>query len=141
VARILKPGGRLVLIEFHPVMQMFSEEGFQLEVDALGGGYYHWAEGVGDYVAGTGDVEPHFPYAEGLRDFANPHPSHEWMWGVGDVIGAVLAAGLTLRRFTEYPYSNGFKPYAEMRTLPGRRFTMPQGLPNIPMMYALEARA
>ncbi|MGF1503963.1 MAG: class I SAM-dependent methyltransferase [Anaerolineae bacterium] len=137
VAKILR--GRLVVIEFHPVMGMFTDEGFQLEGDALGGTHTIWDEGGGDYVAATGDVDAHFPYEPGMTDFTNPHRAHEWMWGIGDVIGAVLAAGLTLRHFTEYPYSNGFRRFPQMRALPGRRFAMPEDLPAIPMMYSLVA--
>jgi hypothetical protein len=50
-----------------------------------------------------------------------------------------LKAGLGIREFREYSYSNGWKPYAEMKLLPGRRWTMPDGKPSIPLMFGLAA--
>ena len=42
--------------------------------------------------------------------------------------------------FREYDYCNGFRPYAKMKCLGGRRWTMPDGIPSLPFMYSIVAR-
>ena len=94
---------------------------------------------MGDYVAVSGDPLAS-PDIEGVKDFKNPHRAHEFQWGVGAVITALHEAGLTLTAFREYPYANSFKPYKEMREGPDHRFSLPDGVPNLPLMYAIAAR-
>ena len=138
IARVLKADGRLVLLEFHPVFGIF-EEGWKPTYDYMGGTHLSFG-GVGDYVALSGDVLAPSGYEEGVVEFANPHPSHEFCWGVADIVSALLDAGLLLRALREYPYSNGFKRFGDMRDLPGGRFTVPEGMPQLPMMLGLVAQ-
>jgi SAM-dependent methyltransferase len=135
-ARILKPGGRLVVVEYHPTFGIFEND-WQITFPALGGVPVVFEEGIGDYVADTG-LAPG-GYEAGTEGFVNPNPSHEFSWGIGDIVGAVLNAGLRLTALREYPYSNGFKRFPDMRELPGGRFAMPEGMPDIPMMFGLVA--
>lgn len=137
IAHVLKPGGRVVIMEFHPVFGVF-EEGWRLAYDYMGGTRLAF-EGVGDYVALSGDMLTPSGYQEGVVEFQNPHPSYEFCWGVSDIVSPLLAAGLRLTMLREYPYSNGFKRFADMRELPGRRFAMPEGLPQMPLMLGVVA--
>ncbi len=138
VARVLKPGGRFVLMEFHPTYGMF-EDGWRLAYDYMGGTHITFG-GVGDYVALSGAVSAPSGYDQGVVAFENPHPSHEFCWGVAEIISSLLEAGLNLTQIREYPYSNGFKRFADMQELPGGRFAMPEGMPQLPMMLGLVAR-
>lgn len=142
IAATLAPGGRFVLVEFHPVASMFDEE-LRLRFPYAGGGTpVAWDDGVGDYVARSGDGLLHgAEYHEGVADFRNPHASYEFPWGLGDVVGALLGAGLTLEALHEYPYANGCTFFPGMRTEDGRRFRLPEGVPEFPLMYAVAARA
>lgn len=142
IAGVLAPGGRFALVEFHPVAGMFDPE-LRLAFPYSGGGAaIPCPEGVGDYVALSGEGLLHgAEFREGVVDFRNPHPSHEFAWGLADVAGALLEAGLALETLREWPYSNGFAPFAGMRPLPGRRWTVPEGVPPLPLMYGLTARA
>ncbi|MFN8376326.1 MAG: class I SAM-dependent methyltransferase [Anaerolineae bacterium] len=141
VARVLNPGGRLVLLDFHPVYNLF-EEGWKLTYDYMGGTAVHFEIGIGDYVEMTYESASDVPfeYQEGIKNFQNPNPSVEFTWGVADIVCALLEAGLQLTTLREYPYSNGFKRFADMREIPGRRYIMPQGLPQIPMMLGVVAQ-
>ena len=137
IARVLKPGGRSVALDFHP---MFStlEEGWKMTYDYMGGTQLNFG-GVGDYVAlAEGTLTPS-GWQAGVVDFENPHPSHEFCWGVADIVMALIDGGLILRTLREYPYDNGFKRFADMRELPGGRFIQPEGLPVIPMMLGVVA--
>lgn len=136
VARVLGPGGRLVVVDFHPTYGIFEND-WEITYPGLGGQPLVFAQGIGDYVALTGSTPS--GYESGVTDFVNPNPSHEFCWGVGDLVTAVLDAGLRLTALREYPYSNGFKRFPDMRELPGRRYAMPEGKPDIPMMVGLRA--
>jgi SAM-dependent methyltransferase len=139
IARILRPGGRLVVMEFHPAGTMLSD-------DLRPGWPYSTAgrpirtEGIGDYVAESGEGLTHgAAYDPGIRDFANPEPAYEFAWGLGEVVTAVAEAGLRVEVLREWPYSNGCSLWAGMRR-EGRRFLPPEGVPEIPLMYGLTAR-
>ncbi len=138
IARVLKAGGRLVLMEFHPVFGIF-EGNWVLTYDYMGGTHLSFG-GVGDYVAISDESLTPSGYEEGVVEFNNPHPSHEFCWGIADIISPLLEAGLLLRVMREYPYSNGFKRFEAMRELPGGRFTVPDGKPELPMMLGLVAQ-
>jgi hypothetical protein len=88
VAGVPRPGGRLVVVDFHPLL---------------------WT----------------------LDDQAR--------WNLSEVITAVLDAGLTLKVFHEHPFINGGKPFPKARPLPGGRWTTPDGVPALPLMYGLAA--
>jgi SAM-dependent methyltransferase len=137
IAAILKPGGRFVLVEFHPFGMLFEED-WRLTYDYMGGKVEKFDEGIGDYVAYTGSVTGS-DYVEGVVDFKNPHPAYEFSWGIADTVTAMIDAGLRIAALREYPYANGFRPYPDMRELPGRRFAMPEGMPDLPLMFGLVA--
>ena len=141
VAGVLRPGGRFVLVEFHPIAQMF-DEGMRLAWPYSGGGRaWKQDEGVGDYVARSGEGLTHGAgYQEGVVDFRNPHACHEFFWGIGDVVSALLEAGLALETLREYPYANGCSFFDGQPMREGRRFGFPEGVPEFPLMYGLSAR-
>ena len=132
IAQIVKPGGRFVLVEFHPFASMFDWD-WQLDssYSYFGAGRPNSFEhGIGDYVAMSGSALAPSGYLEGVQDFVNPHPGHEFQWPVSDVLQALIDAGLQLRSFREYPYANGGKLWRDMRELPGGRMLPPENLPK-----------
>lgn len=140
ILRCLKSGGRFVLIDFHPAFCMLDED-WQLKFDYMGGSYVEFESGIGDYVALTGVTGETDKLQDGIQDFVNPHPGVEYIWGPAEVISALLSAGLRLEGFREYAHCNGFKPMADMRDLGGRRFGMPDSLPQrFPLMFSLIAQ-
>lgn len=96
--------------------------------------------GVSDYVAESGVGLAVGEYQAGEQDFVNPHPSHEFTWGVGQVITALSQAGLNIARLDEYPYANGWKGFDGMQDSGGRRMVPPAGMPRIPLMYSIVAQ-
>jgi hypothetical protein len=99
-----------------------------------------WDDGVGDYVARIGSTDSPYVWDKGVQDFRNPHPVHEFQWGTSEVITALIGAGLVLEHFAEYPFANGFNAFDGMKPLPGRRWTLPDGEPEMPLMYSIIAR-
>jgi len=139
VAGVLVAGGRFVTVELHPSLMMFNEH-FELTYSYFGGGEPHrWDEGVTDYVARSGPALAPSGFAEGVRDFVNPHPVYEYQWPMGVILTSLLDAGLTIERFREYPYLNGVKLSEDMREESGGRMFPPEQVPSIPLMFGLAA--
>ena len=137
VSGCLRPGGRFVLIEFHPAFAMFDEE-WKLRYDYLGGIFYEFESGIGDYVALTGAAAETEELEPGIEDFVNPFPGVEYQWGLAEVAMCLVSAGLSLVDLREYSFFNGFKPMGDMRELGLRRYVMPERLPqSFPLMYSI----
>jgi SAM-dependent methyltransferase len=137
IAAILKGGGRFVLVDFHPAGDMFDERWHHARAYPSGGEPLLLDEGVGDYVAESeGGLTP-AGFVEGVRNFENPHRCHLFRWGLGEVVTALVAAGLRISALKEYPYANGERPFSGMRELPGRRMVPPEGVPALPLMFGV----
>lgn len=139
IAGVLRPGGRFVLVEFHPVALVLDERGGPGWPYSSEGEPLVLEEGVGDYVADSGEALAPSGYHESEEPFRNPHPACEWVWGLGEVVNALVGAGLRLERLEEYRYTNGWKAFPGMIPLSGRRFAMPEGFPDLPLMFGLVA--
>lgn len=139
IASVLKPGGRFVFLDFHPTMTMLGDDLTPLYPN-MDGAREEVAEGIGDYVAMMGESLTHgAEYLEGIKDFKNPHRVVEYGWSTGNLVTALIEAGLTIRTLNEYPYSNGFAPNPVYREIGGGRWAMPEDRPAIPMMLGVVA--
>jgi SAM-dependent methyltransferase len=140
IGAILKPGARFVLVEFHP-FAMTLDDSWNLAFDYFGAGQPRiFADGIGDYVADSGAALAPSGYLEGVKDFKNPHPTYQFSWGIGDLVTALIEAGLTITVLREYPYANGCQQFDGMREIEGQRMIPPEGMPNVPLMYSIAAR-
>ncbi len=139
LAAVLTPGGRFVIVDFHPVSMMFNERVELTYPYFFEGKPLEWDEGVDDYVAATGPALAPSGFKQGVVDFKNPHTVYEFQWHIGAILTALLNAGLRIEQFHEYPYSNGAKLFENMREEKGRRMYPPENLPSIPMMFGLVA--
>jgi SAM-dependent methyltransferase len=139
IAAVLRSGGRFVLVDFHPVAEMFDEQWNRAHAYPSGGEPRLIEEGIGDYVGESeGGLTP-AGFVEGVRDFENPHRCHLFRWGLGEVVTALAGAGLRIITLEEYPYSNGERLFSGMRELPGRRMVPPEDVPAVPLMYGVSA--
>ena len=136
VARVLEPGGRLVLLEFHPIVWSLGPEPDSYFLP----GVIDEAEGVTDYVGST-LARSEAASVEEASPFANPEPAHSFQWTVAMILQAVVDAGLRLEKVREYPYANGCALFEGMRELEGRRFVLPEDRPEFPLMFGLSALA
>ena len=139
IAAILKPGGRFVLVEFHPFAMVFDWDWSHKHPYVAGGVPQTYEHGVGDYVALSGGALAPSGYLDGVEGFVNPHRGHEFQWGIGEVATALLEAGLVVTALREYPYMNAARLFDRMRELPGKRTVPPEDVPNLPLMYGLVA--
>ena len=92
-ARFVAPGGRLIVIDGHPLVTCLAEDdssnGLRLEHPYLRREQPLSCDTPGSYAD---------PNAATQHNIV-----HEWTFGIGDVVQAVLDSGLTLRRLTENP--------------------------------------
>lgn len=139
IAALLEPGGRFVLVDFHPAAEIFDAGWNHARTYPSGGERVRLDEGVGDYVGeSAGGLTP-AGFSAGVRGFENSEPCHLFRWGLGEVVTALARAGLRLCVLEEYPYANGERHFSGMRELPGRRLAPPEGVPAVPLMYGLRA--
>ncbi len=124
VDRLLRPGGSLYLAEIHPVVFGLSDDGRTLSHDMFGASYQ-----AAPLPGGT--------YAVPDAVMANT-VTFERTHGIGDVLSAVLDAGLSVELFREHDYTNAPWPWA-VRGDDGF-FRLPEGFPRYPLTYSLRAR-
>jgi len=140
ITAVLKPGGRFVTVEFHPIEMMFDEELRHVwPYSTSGGPPMTWDDGIGDYVAEPGPRDSWYRWLDGVENFSNPHIAHEFHWGTAEIISTLLDAGLVIESFREYDYVV-HKVFHDMRELPGPRWVLPEGVPSFPLMYSIAAR-
>ncbi|KAG0051125.1 hypothetical protein BGZ83_004070 [Gryganskiella cystojenkinii] len=143
IARILKPGGRFCLVEFHPTQFIFDRNMAIAYPYTSNGEHFQEDTGVRDYVALSDVVDgqelmPNMKYAQGVQDFRNTNPTNEFCWGLADVMGNLCKAGLQMTQFEEYPYSNFCKMFHDMtveKVEEGLRYRNVG--PMLPMMYSV----
>ncbi|MFF4397462.1 class I SAM-dependent methyltransferase [Streptomyces sp. NPDC001480] len=129
VSRLLRPGGRLYVVEFHPLLNALGPkpapgEGPELLLrhDYLGGRGPVHRDATYTYTDG--------PAVEGVRD------SYEWMHGIDEVVNAVTEAGMTIRRLREcdeLPWPR----WPQMVRTPSDWWRLPE--PRIPLLFSLLA--
>jgi SAM-dependent methyltransferase len=139
IVRILKPGGRFVLVDFHPASEIFDRDWKHVNDYPAGGEPMLLDRGVGDYVAVSGGGLTPAGFAEGVDGFENPERAHLFRWGLGEVVTALASGGLRITALEEYPYTNGERSFTRMRELPGRRLIPPEDVPIIPLKYGIRA--
>jgi len=135
IARVLAPEGRVVILEFHPLAWSFDAD-FRLADPYFAKAPF--VAPVGDYVAeAAGALSP--SGHEERPSEPNPYPAYAYQHSVEDYVEAMLAAGLRLTALREWPYSNGCRIHAGLVPIGERRYAVPEGRSNLPLMLGLVA--
>jgi ubiquinone/menaquinone biosynthesis C-methylase UbiE len=122
VARFLKPEGKFVFVEFHPVVWMFDYNFEKV-------GYNYFNDGpIVETQSGT--------YAD--KDAPITQEYVNWNHGISEVLNSLIRSGLEINSFDEFDYSpyNCFNHTLEVE--PGKYRIKHLGN-NIPMVFALVA--
>lgn len=124
VAHFLKPGGRFVMVEFHPMSWMFNDN-FQ----TIQHSYFNDGAFV-ETLSGT--------YADQEADLQQTYVS--WNHSIGKVVNSLLESGLTLTHLEELPYSpyNCYCTDQIVESAPGQ-FQIAHLQGKIPMIYSIVA--
>lgn len=121
IDHFLKPGGRFVFAEFHPVVWMFDDEMEKIKY------HYFNAKPIIEEEEGT--------YAD--RSAAIKQKYVCWNHGLAEVVTSLLNKGMTLNMLREFDYSPyAFVNYSE-EIEPGK-FRIKNFQDKVPLVYALE---
>lgn len=123
ISRFLKPGARLVFVEFHPVIWMFDDT-----FEKVGYNYFNDGDIV-ETESGT--------YAD--RDAAISGEYVMWNHALSEVISSLINQGLQIENFDEYDFSpyNCFQKTVEVAE---DQFRIAHLENRIPMVYSVIAR-
>jgi len=130
VADLLKPGGRLFIREGHPVLWSIDER----RTDALtvAFAYFETDEPLVWSDGGT--------YVETDTEFVH-NTTHEWNHGLGEIVTALLGAGMELTGLVEHrsvPWEA--LPGQLVRTGDGKEWALAEKPERMPLTYTLQAR-
>ena len=122
VSKYLKPGGKFIFVEFHPVVWMFDDD-FQKIA-------YHYFNKEVIIETETGS------YADKTADFTQDYVV--WNHSMSDVINSLIKNGMEINSLDEFDYSpyNCFNKTEEFDT---NKFRIKHLDNKIPMVYAIVA--
>ena len=126
VAGLLRAGGRLFLHEVHPVSQALADADLTVVYP-----YFEEAVPYRDTEAGT--------YADPTATDALPgDPTYSWNHGIGEIIGALLAAGLRIDLVDEHDWTS-FQRFPWLVQTGEEEFVVPDGHLRVPLSFTLVA--
>lgn len=124
IASHLAPGGLFHLVENHPFVMMLDDDGVSIRWPYLATGGPLRFESEASYVAPIDD---------------GPLPEYNWPHGIGEVVTALIGAGLRIAWLREYPRSPyRFPGFLEQR--PEGDYGWPGGRDDIPLTFSIGAR-
>ncbi len=123
ISRFLKPKGKFIFVEFHPVVWMFDDN-----FDKIGYNYFNISPIV-ETEQGT--------YAD--KDAAISQSYVTWNHSMSEVVGALLHNGLNIQDLNEFDYSP-YPIFKNMTELDPKKFRIAHLGNKIPMVYAIVAR-
>jgi SAM-dependent methyltransferase len=121
ITRHLVDGGRLVLVEYHPVIDLFHNGK------------------ISGWDAYFNQNEPDWKVVHGTYTDPNVDISFErytWQHSLSEVIMALINAGLNLKDFCEYPFSS-YPLFSELRNKTNYGWFNAQRMNRFPYMYSL----
>lgn len=123
ISKFLKPNGRLVFVEFHPLVWMFDDDFKSIKYS------YFNEKPIIETETGT--------YAQKDANITNDFVC--WNHAMSDVVNALIQNGLEIQQLNEYDYSpyDCFNHTVEFEK---GKFRIKHLDDKIPMVYAIEAK-
>jgi hypothetical protein len=128
MAGLLRPGGRLYIRDAHPMLHTVDNERAD---DALLVELPYFEGGALRYVSDQ-------TYTDG-GPIGSPE-QYEWNHGLGEIVQAVIDAGLTVTALREHRECE-WQALPQMVEGPDGKFRLPTGIDRLPLMFTLEARS
>ncbi|TCO19009.1 hypothetical protein EV644_111249 [Kribbella orskensis] len=130
VHQLLKPGGSLYIVEFHPLLNAMGSVALPGDTDDL--------IIRNDYLEGRGAIAHDTTVTYTGDQIPGRQRSFEWMHSLGEVVTTLAATGFQITRLREsevlqWPRFNG------MHQTPKGWWRLPDEAPRIPLLYALLA--
>ncbi|MET9274500.1 class I SAM-dependent methyltransferase [Kribbella sp. NPDC003557] len=130
VRELLKPGGVLYIVEFHPLLNSLREVSLPGESDEL--------VLRADYLEGRGPIAHDSTVTYTGDEVPGRQTSYEWRHGLGEIVTTLAGAGFRitgLRESEVLPWPR----WAAMRQTPDGWWRLPDDAPRIPLFFALKA--
>lgn len=122
IAHFLKPGGKLVFVEFHPVVWMFDDDFTKV-------GYDYFNTGpIVETESGT--------YADREANISYEYVG--WNHSLSEVLQNIINSDLSIESFQEFDYSP-YNCFKNMEEVEPNKFRIKHIDKKIPMVYALTA--
>jgi len=125
-ARFVKPGGFLYVRDFHPFSHVFDDAQEAttptVKLPYFGSGAPERYEPCGGSYAGPGEFH---------------HESYEWTHPIGEIVNALVEAGLRIAYLHEFPYTC-YNSHAFLVQDGIRRWRVKNG-PELPLMFSIRA--
>lgn len=122
IARYLKPGGRFVFVEFHPLLWMFDDN-----FEKIGYNYFK-DEPIIEIENGT--------YAE--KEATITQKNITWNHSISEVLNSLIGNGLEINSFDEFDYSP-YDCFNETINIAPKKYRIKHLGNKIPMVYAVVA--
>ena len=130
VAHFLAPGGTFFISEIHPVAQVFENDGVAPGELRVTYPYFEHPEPLTFLVKGS--------YADPTADLGSDLVEHGWDHGLGEIVTALIEAGLRIETLIEHPF---LEWKADFLVEDGEgRWRLPPGTAGeLPLMFSLRA--
>lgn len=122
ISRFLKPGGKFLIVEFHPFVWTLDNDFRQIGYD------YFNTTPIHESITGT--------YAD--REAPVEHTNVSWNHSLSEMMEALIGEGLVIRHFLEYDYSP-YNCFPFMQEDEAGKFRFSHLSHRIPMIYAVSA--
>ena len=130
VAHFLAPGATFFITEAHPVFNVFEPEGVAPGELRLTYPYWEHRDPLVFDVKGS--------YADPDADIGKQQ-EHGWDHGLGEIVTALIDAGLRIESLEELPYLEWAADFL-VESAPGSgRFVLPPGSGQLPLAFSLRA--
>ncbi len=128
-SHFLKPGGIFYMVEFHPFPAVFDGS---LGMNSLTIRYPYFTPEEPIRTEEDGS------YAEPKARLAN-RVTYSWSHGIGEVVSALIAAGLRIDFLHEFPFT--VEPFYELlEEVAPREFRLKEHDGSMPLLYSIRAR-
>ena len=122
INKYLKPGGKFLIVEFHPVVWMFDDDFQRIAYNYFNTG------AIVENESGT--------YAD--RDAKINQDYVMWNHSLGEVFNGLFNQGMKIQSFQEYDYSP-YPCFKHVEEISAKKFRISHLQNKLPMVFALEA--
>jgi SAM-dependent methyltransferase len=130
VAHFVRPGGTFFINEIHPVAQALENDGVGRGELRLAYPYWEHREPL--------TFEVHGSYADPTAD-AGDVVEHGWNHGLGEIVSALVDAGLRIESLVEHPYLDWAADFLVQRPGGPGWWLPPDAGGELPLMFSLRA--
>jgi ubiquinone/menaquinone biosynthesis C-methylase UbiE len=123
ITRFLKPDGKFIFVEFHPVVWMFDDN-----FDKIGYSYFN-VEPIVETETGT--------YADKDAEISQSYVS--WNHSMSEVVSSLINNSMDIIHFQEYDYTP-YHIFSNMTEFEPNKFRIKHLDKKIPMVYSIVAR-